>query len=240
MSLLIPDTAEETEWAACRGFSDLHSCLCVPLVASGQVLGLLSLGDSQARAFTQEHLRLAESLGVPAAVAIQNTRLYELAEICGAELEHRLADLEMAQQALRLAEEGRTLSEERFSKVFRSSPIAFSITTMDEDRIVDVNDAFEGRYGYSREQLIGRSVSKIGIWDDAREYEQVLNQIRQKGHVRNYVTRFRRPSGDSVDAIFSAQIVELNGRECILAITEDLPDQAHFQGGKTRKAGAAR
>ena len=138
MSLLIPDTAEETEWAACRGFSDLHSCLCVPLVASGQVLGLLSLGDSQARAFTQEHLRLAESLGVPAAVAIQNTRLYELAEICGAELEHRLADLEMAQQALRLAEEGRTLSEERFSKVFRSSPIAFFISTMDEDRLVDV------------------------------------------------------------------------------------------------------
>jgi len=74
------------------------SWLCVPLVASQQVLGLLSLGDTHAQAFTQEHLRLAKSLAIPAAVAIQNARLYEQAEIFRAELEQRLADLEQAQK----------------------------------------------------------------------------------------------------------------------------------------------
>jgi PAS domain S-box-containing protein len=238
-SLLIADTSKEAEWAAFKGFSNLRSWLCVPLVASRQVLGLLSLGDTRAQAFTQEHLRLAKSLAIPAAVAIQNARLYERAEIYGAELEHRLADLEMTQQALRLAEEGRTLSEERFTKVFRSSPIAFSITTMDEDRLVDVNDAFERRYGYSREQLIGRTVFETGVWDDASERRQVLNEIRQQGGVRNHVTRFRRPSGELVDTIFSAQAVELDGRACLLAVSEDLPDRAHFPGGPTHKTAAA-
>jgi PAS domain S-box-containing protein len=238
-SLLIADTSKEAEWAASKGFSNLRSWLCVPLVASGQVLGLLSLGDTRAQAFTQEHLRLAKSLAIPAAVAIQNARLYERAEIYGAELERRLADLEMTQQALRLAEEGRTLSEERFTKVFRSSPIAFSITTMDEDRLVDVNDAFERRYGYSREQLIGRTVFEIGIWDDASERRQVLSEIRRKGSVRNHVTRFRRPSGELIDTIFSAQAVELDGRQCLLAVSEDLRDQAHFPGGPTHKTAAA-
>jgi PAS domain S-box-containing protein len=109
-SLLIPNTAEETEWAAFKGFSHLRSWLCVPLVASQQVLGLLSLGDTHTQAFTQEHLRLAKSLAIPAAVAIQNARLYEQAEIFRAELEQRLADLEQAQKELREVQQGRELS----------------------------------------------------------------------------------------------------------------------------------
>jgi PAS domain S-box-containing protein len=109
-SLLIPNTAVETEWVAFKGFSHLGSWLCVPLVASQQVLGLLSLGDTHAQAFTQEHLRLAKSLAIPAAVAIQNARLYEQAEIFRAELEQRLADLEQAQKELREVQQGRELS----------------------------------------------------------------------------------------------------------------------------------
>lgn len=93
-SLLIPETADEAEWTSFRGFSHLRSWLCVPLVASQQVIGLLSLGDTRPQAFTHEHMRLAKSLAIPAAVAIQNARLFERAEIFRAELEHRLADLE--------------------------------------------------------------------------------------------------------------------------------------------------
>ena len=109
-SLLVPDTAAETEWVTFKGFSHLRSWLCVPLVASQQVLGLLSLGDTHAQAFTQEHLRLAKSLAIPAAVAIQNARLYEQAEIFRAELEQRVIDLEQAQKELREVHHGRELS----------------------------------------------------------------------------------------------------------------------------------
>jgi GAF domain-containing protein len=109
-SLLIPNTAEETGWATFKGFSHLRSWLCVPLVASQQVLGLVSLGDTHAQAFTQEHLRLAKSLAIPAAVAIQNARLYEQAEIFRAELEQRLADLEQAQKVIREVQQSRGVS----------------------------------------------------------------------------------------------------------------------------------
>jgi PAS domain S-box-containing protein len=109
-SLLISNTTLETGWSTFKGFSHLRSWLCVPLVASQQVLGLLSLGDTRAQAFTQEHLRLAKSLAIPAAVAIQNARLYEQAEIFRAELEQRLADLEQAEKELREVQQGRELS----------------------------------------------------------------------------------------------------------------------------------
>jgi PAS domain S-box-containing protein len=100
-SLLIPSTVEESGWLEFKGFSHLRSWLCVPLVASQQVLGLLSLGDTHAQRFTQEHLRLAKSLAIPAAVAIQNARLYEQAEIFRAELQRHLADLEPTEKVFR-------------------------------------------------------------------------------------------------------------------------------------------
>ena len=229
MSLLLSDTGQENDWGTFRGNSHFRSWLCVPLIASQKVLGLLSLGDTRVQALSQEHLRLAQSLAIPAAVAIQNARLYERAEIYGAELEQRLDDLEQAQNALRQAETGRTLSEERFTKVFRASPIAFSITTVEEGLFIDVNEAFERRYGYTRGELLGRTVFDIRFWDDSSQRVRMLQEIRTQGRLRSRITRFRKRSGEIVDTFYSADLIELDGRECFLAVSEDLPERPELQ-----------
>ena len=53
---------------------------------------------------------VGKSLAIPAAVAIQNARLYEQADILRAELEQRLADLEQAERALREVHHSREVS----------------------------------------------------------------------------------------------------------------------------------
>jgi PAS domain S-box-containing protein len=239
-SLLIPDTANEPEWTNFKGRAHMRSWLCVPLVASQQVLGLLSLGDTRPCFFTTEHLRLAKSLAIPAAVAVQNARLYERAEIYGAELEQRLGDLEQTEHALQQAERSRTLSEDKFTKVFRSSPIAFSITTVAEGRFIDVNEAFERRYGFSCEELVGRTVFDIGVWDNPGDRAQMLTEVAEQGRVRNRITRFRTRSGELLDTIYSADIIELVGQPCLLAVSEALPDRANLHISLGPKAAAAR
>lgn len=98
--IFLPDTRQEHDWRALDGASQPCSWLGVPLIAAHQTLGLLSLGHSVPNIFTREHLRLAKSLAIPAAAAIQNARLYECANICGSELEKRTSDLHEAQSAL--------------------------------------------------------------------------------------------------------------------------------------------
>jgi PAS domain S-box-containing protein len=98
--ILLPDTRLDPEWRALEGASQLCSWLGVPLIASHQTLGILSVGHSEPNCFTPEHLRLTKSLAVPAAAAIQNARLYECAKIYGSELEKRTVDLQEAQSAL--------------------------------------------------------------------------------------------------------------------------------------------
>jgi PAS domain S-box-containing protein len=99
-AILLTDVAQQPEWRDFQPLNDLRSWLGIPLIAAGHVLGILSLGSGTPGTFTTEHLRLAKSLAIPAAVAIQNARIHERAEIYAAELEARLRELREAQKAL--------------------------------------------------------------------------------------------------------------------------------------------
>jgi PAS domain S-box-containing protein len=223
-SVLLPDTKQEKEWPTFKGHTDLRSWLCVPLVASQQTLGLLSVGHTQPNTFTQDHLRRTQLLAIPAAAAIQNSRLYERAEIFGSELQRRSTDLRQTEKALEQSEEGRRVSEDKFQKVFRSSPIPFSITTVNEGRFVDVNAAFERRYGYSRAEVIGHTVGELGIWEDPKDRALMIAQLQQRGPIRNVITRLRTKSGEVKTTAYSADKIQFDGQSCVLAVSEDLPD----------------
>ena len=223
-SVLLADTNQEKEWPSFKGHTNIRSWLCVPLVASQQTLGLLSVGHSQPNTFTQDHLRRTQLLAIPAAAAIQNSRLYERAEIFGSELQRRLTDLRQTEKALEQSEEGRRASEDKFQKVFRSSPIPVSITTVNEGRFVDVNAAFERRYGYSRAEVIGRTVGELRIWEDPKDRALMVAQLQQRGPIRNVITRLRTKSGEIKTTAYSADKIQFDGHSCILAVSEDLPN----------------
>jgi PAS domain S-box-containing protein len=220
--VLLPDTEKESEWRGFDGHASVRSWLCVPLIAARETLGVLSIGHSQPSTFTEEHLRLGNSLAIPAAAAIQNARLYERAAIYGSELEKRLYDVDAAEKALQLAEGDRKLSEEKFHKVFRSSPLPFSITTADEGRFVDVNPAFELRYGYTRTELIGHTVHELKIWEDPSDRNLMITQLARGGPVRNGITRLRTKSGDIKLTAYSADWILFDGHTCVFAVSQDV------------------
>lgn len=221
--VLLADTREVPEWRAIESHVEVRSWLAVPLIASQRAVGILSLEHTVSNSFTPEHLRLAKSIAIPAAVAIQNARLYERAEIYGEELERRLFDLRNAKQALEQSEENCRASEDRFQKVFRSSPIAFSITTLADGRYVDVNAAFERRYGYPRAEVLGRTSHEINIWEDPTERSRLIEQVRRGLSIRNAVTTLRTKSGELIVSVYSADSIELEGQACLLVVSEDLP-----------------
>jgi len=223
-SILIADTNQVEKWQSFKGHKQLRSWLCVPLIASEEFLGFLSAGHSEPNRYTQEHLRRTELLAIPAAAAIQNARLYQTARIYGEELEKRLADLKQAEAALAAAEGGRRLSEDKFQKVFRSSPVPFSITTLKEGRFLDINAAFECRYGYSRAEVLGRTVHDLNIWEDPADQAFMFEQLQRGDPIRNIITRLRTKSGEIKLTAYSADRIQFDGQSCIFALSEDLLD----------------
>ena len=221
-SVLIPDSRLEPDWLSFKGHCELRSWLSVPLVTSKEYLGFLSVGHSEPNHFTADHLRQAQLLAIPAAAAIQNARLFATADIYGSELEKRLADLQTVERALTQSESERRVSEEKFQKIFHASPIPFSITTFDEGRFLEVNAAFEHRYGYPRQELIGHTVHELRIWSDQNDRNLLLSHLRQGRPARQIVTSLRCKSGEVKLTAYSADRIQFDGKNCIFAVSEDI------------------
>ncbi len=81
-----PDLASDPrfsgpEWIQERvAAEDSRSGLAVPLIAGGEALGVLSLGDARGRAFSEEEVGLLSAFADRAALALQAARLYEEAQ----------------------------------------------------------------------------------------------------------------------------------------------------------------
>jgi PAS domain S-box-containing protein len=107
--------------------------------------------------------------------------------------------------------------------VFRSSPIPFSIRTLKEGRFLDVNAAFERRYGYIRAEVLGHTVHELRMWEDPGDRELMLAQLSKSGPIQNIMTRIRTKSGEIKITAYSADRIQFEGESCILAVSEDLP-----------------
>lgn len=84
------------------GHLPVVSYLAVPVVArSGEVIGGLFFGHSEEDVFTDRHERIIEGLAAQAAIAMDNARLYEKAQVA---IRERDELLEREQEARKLAE----------------------------------------------------------------------------------------------------------------------------------------
>ncbi|HKS37219.1 MAG TPA: PAS domain S-box protein, partial [Verrucomicrobiae bacterium] len=120
------------------------------------------------------------------------------------------------------AEEKLRQSEERFSRAFHASPVAISIATFKEGRFIDVNESFLGLLGYSREELVGRTALELGIWVKQTDRIPIMEQLQEKGSVRDIESHFRTRSGEIRESLASAELIKLNGEPCILCLVHDI------------------
>ena len=87
-----------------------------------------------------------------------------------------------------------------------------------------MNGAFEYRYGFSREEVLGRTVHELKIWEDPADRVRMLTLLQKSGPIRNVITRLRTKSGEIKLTAYSADRIQFDGHPCILAVSEDLPD----------------
>jgi len=94
------------------------------------------------------------------------------------------------------AEDSRRLSEEKFSKAFRSSPDAFVIARSSDGVILDVNERWQDLLGYSRADAIGRTTLDLNLYAVPSDREKFRQQQMKAEFVRNFETDIRTRNGE--------------------------------------------
>ncbi|MBI4681775.1 MAG: PAS domain S-box protein [Nitrospirae bacterium] len=121
------------------------------------------------------------------------------------------------------------LSEEKFSKAFRSSPTLMAISTMKEGRFIEVNNAFLHTFGYEREEVIGRTSAELGIWADPEERNKVMDRLVKSGMIKNEEIVFCKKTGEELAMLWSVEVIDIEGRQCILAVAQDITERKKLE-----------
>lgn len=123
------------------------------------------------------------------------------------------------------AEERLYHSEERFSRIFWTSPVAIGIVSLADARLIDVNERFLQLFGYERDKLIGHPVPERTLWADADEQARILDMLSSGQAVHNQEIEARSQSGQIREVLASFELIELNGEQCILALGQDVTER---------------
>ena len=163
------------------GHLPVVSYLAVPVKSrTGEVLGGLFYGHPQPNVFTPQSETGLIALASQAAIAIDNAHLY-------ASLQKELGRVKQAEEATR-----------RLALIVQSSDDAIIAKDLD-GTITSWNPAAARIFGYSEQEIIGRSVYVLIPPEAHHEEEDILARIRRGERIEHHETVRRAKDGRRVD-----------------------------------------
>ena len=115
-------------------------------------------------------------------------------------------------------------SEEKFFRIFHASPVTILISRLDNGRHVDVNDAFEQQFGWTRDEALGVTALDIGMWPDEHAYSHWMEALRRTGNLRGYETCLRTKDGGLRQVVAAAEIVGFDEVKLAITLIHDITD----------------
>lgn len=140
--------------------------------------------------------------------------------------------------AARSAKKTRTVAhdyhklDDNFARIFNVSPYRMGIVRAADAVILAVNDRFVNDLGYTREEVIGRSLLEFHLSDELAA--KVKDLIGSKGPVRDVEGAVKTKTGEERRIITSAEYVEFQGEHCFLWATNDITEYKRAEAALRR------
>jgi diguanylate cyclase (GGDEF)-like protein/PAS domain S-box-containing protein len=115
--------------------------------------------------------------------------------------------------------------KERFQLVFNTTPDASLITRFTDGLIVDLNDKFSFLTGYSREEIVGKSIRNIDYWKNLEEQHLFLEQLKKQGSCTEFESILQGKNGFEFYANISAKLIYIRNVPHVISITRDISER---------------
>jgi|GEM_PF-2210015 len=117
-------------------------------------------------------------------------------------------------------------SAERFSRLFHLNPfIPMVLSEFDDGKYIEVNAAFTDLYGFTRDEVIGKTYRQLDMWIDPNQRDTFVKTIKQGGMINNAEVKLKARTGKILDVRFSMICIYMNDGPKILSMVLDLTEQ---------------
>ena len=122
-------------------------------------------------------------------------------------------------------EEELRLSQEKFEKAFMRSPAAVMITSLDDGRVIEINETALKTMGFNRDEIVGTSIP-VSLWVRRPEdRDQWVEELRDKRSIPSRERTVLRRSGEPGSILISAELLTMAGEEVVLSTWADITDR---------------
>ncbi|PKO12308.1 MAG: hypothetical protein CVU39_25015 [Chloroflexi bacterium HGW-Chloroflexi-10] len=115
-------------------------------------------------------------------------------------------------------------NEERFSKIFKSSPIAISIASISDGKLTDVNDTWCQLMGFSAEEALGHNVEELKIID-LETMNIIHEEFLSKGKFNLLESDISTKNGEKKRILTSAEIITIKGNQFSINLITDITER---------------
>ena len=115
--------------------------------------------------------------------------------------------------------------QRRMATAFRAAPVASCITRMSDGRLVDVNERLLREYGWTRDELLGKTTTEVGLWGNAEDRLKMLDIIRRDKRVLNFDSIGIGRDGRKRMISLSAEMVDMEGAPHLVVYIDDISER---------------
>ncbi|MEI6948013.1 PAS domain S-box protein [Paraflavisolibacter sp. H34] len=124
---------------------------------------------------------------------------------------------------------------DRYETLFNNAPLPQLIYELEHLRLVDVNDAAVGHYGYSREEFLRLTLYDIRPPEDHPAFHRTARRLRtEKGTLRLMGTHLKK-NGEQIKVELITTRVDYQGQRVRLTTVNDITDKIRLQERLTRQ-----
>lgn len=118
-----------------------------------------------------------------------------------------------------------TLSEEKFAKAFHTGAAMMSISAFETGEYIDVNQTFLDILGYSAEEVMGSTNSRLGIFEQRGVMSDLKEKVNARIPVRRLEVTYYTRKGEPRTGLLSADEIFVGQVRCLLLVTVDISDR---------------
>ena len=112
------------------------------------------------------------------------------------------------------------LSQARFQALFRSTPAACLVQSLDTLDVIDANEAFQSLFGHQYADLVGHLPPKL--WANPDEHARFRHGIDTQGRVSGLRVRALRRDGSEFHATVYAEVTDSGSERLLIAVVIDV------------------
>jgi len=136
----------------------------------------------------------------------------------------------------RWAEMNHRTREDLFEGVFQKAPLAMAITDAAQGRFLAINRTFTELFGYTFEEVRGRTATDLGIWADPEDRTRALAGVMTEGSTCTLAVKVIRKDGTPAWVTYSARAIDLDGQLALLSTAVDSTEQHLLLGERETRS----